>query len=118
MADEGKSTVERFGAMLKRLVDERGLVLDELSRLSGVSKATLRLHLQAVVLPRNAESMEMVEKIADALEVDPNDFIEYRVWRLEQALKEMPGNPVLMQEHRAAMKDYEKLLKIRGIRGR
>lgn len=104
--------------MLKRFTDERGLTPDTLASLSGVSKGMITVYVETKWLPTDTKDMEMVEKLADALEIDPDDFVEYRKWRLDQAMKKDPDKPVLIQEHRDAVREYETLPRLRRLRKR
>ncbi len=77
MAKE-KHTEEELRWALKKLLDKKKLTYEKLEKKSGVSKA----YLTKILVHNKIPSIEIIEKIANALELDPDYFKEYRILRI------------------------------------
>lgn len=80
---------------LRRFREEAGLSQPELYRLSGVSIGTIRAleqpyEKQRAGVPSRTRypSIETLERLAEALEVSPAEFAEYRLARARELLDE------------------------------
>ena len=78
-------TMEPISTALRELCDMRGISGAELWARAGVSKATLSryVHGSRGRAPDNRAARTII-KLARVLEVEPDYFLEYRVWRLMQ----------------------------------
>jgi transcriptional regulator with XRE-family HTH domain len=74
--------MEPFATALGRLVKERGLEQLELAVASGCSEGAISLYIADKRHPR----AETIARIAKALNLDPEHFIEYRRWKLHHVL--------------------------------
>lgn len=79
---ETKRTMEPFRDALNRLIEERGLMQLELATEADVSESAISLYRSG---KRNAKPAT-IAKIARALGLDPDYFIEYRRWHLHRLL--------------------------------
>lgn len=64
----------RLGAKLRRLREQKGLTLNELSRRSGVSLA----HISEIERGRSTASLKTLEKLAAALEVSTSSLLQVK----------------------------------------
>ena len=87
MARRRRFSTEPFGATVERLMDETGTTYRALSELTGLSAGYLN-HL--VHGNRPVPSIEVIRSIADALDVDPAHFREYRMRVIMERLEREP----------------------------
>jgi transcriptional regulator with XRE-family HTH domain len=78
---------EPFGPTIERLMNESGITYRALAAKTGLSAGYLN-HL--VHGNRPVPSNEVIEQLADALDVDPDHFREYRVRVITERLEAMP----------------------------
>ncbi len=79
---------EPFGPTVVRLMEENGVTYRGLAAQTGLSAGYLN-HL--VHGNRPVPSDEVVKKLADALGVEPEHFLEYRVRVITEQLERMPA---------------------------
>ena len=79
---------EPFGATVERLMDETGVTYRALAQKTGLSAGYLN-HL--VHGNRPVPSNDVIENLADALDVEPEHFREYRLRVITERLEEMPA---------------------------
>jgi transcriptional regulator with XRE-family HTH domain len=82
-----KFSEEPFGSTIEKLMTERGLTYRGLAAKTGLSAGYLN-HL--VHGNRPVPSKEVVARLADALDVEPEHFREYRLRVISDRLEEMP----------------------------
>ncbi len=87
MARKRKFSEQPFGPTLERLMDETGVTFRGLGAKCGLSAGYLN-HL--VHGNRPVPSNEVVERLAEALGVEPEHFLEYRVRVITDRLEHMP----------------------------
>ena len=87
MAKRRKFSSEPFGPTIERLMNETGVTYRALASRTGLSAGYLN-HL--VHGNRPVPSNEVVERLADALDVDPEHFREYRLRVITDRLEQMP----------------------------
>ena len=87
MARRRKYSEEPFGATIERLMAESGLTYRGLAAKTQLSAGYLN-HL--VHGNRPVPSREVVERLARALDVEPEHFREYRLRVITERLEEMP----------------------------
>jgi transcriptional regulator with XRE-family HTH domain len=87
MARKRKYSEESFGATIERLMGETGLTYRGLASRTNLSAGYLN-HL--VHGNRPVPSMDVVERLANALGVEPEHFREYRLRVIADRLEEMP----------------------------
>jgi transcriptional regulator with XRE-family HTH domain len=87
MARRRKYSDEQFGATIERLMTETGLTYRGLAAKTDLSAGYLN-HL--VHGNRPVPSKEVVERLAEALGVEPEHFREYRLRVISDRLEEMP----------------------------
>ncbi len=87
MARRRRFSEEPFGPTLVRLMAETGVTYRALAASSGLSAGYLN-HL--VHGNRPVPSNEVVEKLAEALGVEPEHFREYRLRVITERLEQMP----------------------------
>ena len=87
MARRPKFSDEPFGATIERLMAERGVTYRGLADLTGLSAGYLN-HL--VHGNRPVPSNDVVERLAAALDVEPEHFREYRLRVVTERLEGMP----------------------------
>ena len=78
---------EPFGPTIERLMDESGLTYRSLADKTDLSAGYLN-HL--VHGHRPVPSNEVIERLADALAVEPEHFREYRLRVITERLERMP----------------------------
>ncbi|MFP5112721.1 helix-turn-helix domain-containing protein [Bacillaceae bacterium C204] len=71
-----------FGIKLNKLRKEKGYSINKLSELTGISKSYLSLLEREV---QNNPSIDIIEKIAKALEVDINYLIRSTEYKVSQS---------------------------------
>ncbi|MBV8478962.1 MAG: helix-turn-helix domain-containing protein [Actinobacteria bacterium] len=87
MARKRRFSVEPFGATVESLMNEVGVTYRELAARTGLSAGYLN-HL--VHGNRPVPSNDVVKTLADALDVDPEHFREYRLRAITDRLEAMP----------------------------
>ena len=87
MARRRRFSEQPFGPTIERLMTETGTTYRALAATTGLSAGYLN-HL--VHGNRPVPSNEVVETLAEALEVEPEHFREYRVRLITEKLEEMP----------------------------
>jgi len=78
---------EPFGPTMVRLMEETGLTYRSLAAKSGLSAGYLN---HVVHGNRPVPANGVVERIAEALGVEPEHFLEYRVRVITERLERMP----------------------------
>ena len=87
MARRRRYSNEGFGPTIERLMSDTGLTYRGLASKTDLSAGYLN-HL--VHGNRPVPSNDVVERLAGALEVDPEHFLEYRLRVITHRLEEMP----------------------------
>jgi transcriptional regulator with XRE-family HTH domain len=87
MAKRRKYATESFGPAVERLMNESGVTYRALAAKTGLSAGYLN-HL--VHGNRPVPSNEVVKTLADALDVEPEHFREFRVRVITDRLETMP----------------------------
>jgi len=87
MAKRRRYASEPFGATVERLMNESGVTYRALAGKTGLSAGYLN-HL--VHGNRPVPSNDVVETLADALDVEPEHFREYRLRVIAERLETMP----------------------------
>jgi transcriptional regulator with XRE-family HTH domain len=87
MAKRRRFSTEPFGRSVERLMNEQGVTYRGLADRSGLSAGYLN-HL--VHGNRPVPSNGVIDRLADALEVEPEHFREYRLRVITERLEEMP----------------------------
>ena len=87
MARRRRYASESFGAAVERLMNDTGVTYRALAAKTGLSAGYLN-HL--VHGNRPVPSNEVVETLAEALDVDAEYFREYRLRVITEKLEEMP----------------------------
>ncbi|HLX19502.1 MAG TPA: helix-turn-helix transcriptional regulator [Gaiellaceae bacterium] len=87
MARKRRFSIEPFGATVESLMNEVGVTYRELAARTGLSAGYLN-HL--VHGNRPVPSNDVVKTLADALDVDPEHFREYRLRAITDRLEAMP----------------------------
>ena len=88
MARRRRFSTEPFGQTLERLMGESGVTYRGLADQTGLSAGYLN-HL--VHGNRPVPSNDVVVRLARALGVEPEHFLEYRVRTITERLEQMPG---------------------------
>ena len=88
MARKRKFSDEAFGPTMERLMDETGATYRGLAAKTSLSAGYLN-HL--VHGNRPVPSSDVIEKLADALDVDAEHFVEYRLRVITQRLLKTPA---------------------------
>ena len=78
---------ELFGPTMERLMEESGLTYRALATKTGLSAGYLN---HVVHGNRPVPSNDIVERLAGALGVEPEHFLEYRVRTITDQLERMP----------------------------
>lgn len=78
---------EPFGSTMVKLMDEAGLTYRSLAAKAKLSAGYLN---HVVHGNRPVPANEVIERIASALDVEPEHFLEYRVRVITQRLERMP----------------------------
>jgi len=87
VAKRRRFSEEAFGATVQRLMDEQGVTYRQLAAQTGLSAGYLN-HL--VHGNRPVPSNDVVKTLADALEVEPEHFREFRLRSITERLEAMP----------------------------
>ena len=87
MARKRRFSEQAFGATVEALMNEIGVTYRELAAKTGLSAGYLN-HL--VHGNRPVPSNDVVRTLADALEVEPEHFREYRLRAITERLEAMP----------------------------
>ena len=87
MARRRKYSAEAFGPTVERLMNETGVTYRALATKSGLSAGYLN-HL--VHGNRPVPSNDVVKTLAEALDVDPEHFKEYRLRVITEKLEALP----------------------------
>ncbi len=87
MAKRRRYSDEPFGPTVERLMDEAGVTYRGLAAQTNLSAGYLN-HL--VHGNRPVPSNDVVERLADALGVEPAHFVEYRLRQITERLERMP----------------------------
>ncbi len=87
MARKRRFSEEPFGATVESLMNEIGVTYRELASRTGLSAGYLN-HL--VHGNRPVPSNDVVQTLADALEVEPEHFREFRLRAITERLERMP----------------------------
>jgi transcriptional regulator with XRE-family HTH domain len=87
MARRRKFSEDQFGPTIERLMTETGTTYRALAAKTSLSAGYLN-HL--VHGNRPVPSNDVVETLADALDVEPEHFREYRLRLITERLEEMP----------------------------
>jgi transcriptional regulator with XRE-family HTH domain len=87
MAKRRKFSSEAFGPAIERLMNETGVTYRGLAGMSGLSAGYLN-HL--VHGNRPVPSNDVVRRLADSLDVEPEHFREYRLRVITERLEAMP----------------------------
>jgi len=87
LAKRRRYASESFGPAVERLMNETGVTYRALAARTGLSAGYLN-HL--VHGNRPVPSNDVVETLADALEVEPEHFREYRLRVITEKLETMP----------------------------
>ncbi len=88
MAKRRRFSEEGFGETVQGLMDEHGVTYRQLATRTGLSAGYLN-HL--VHGNRPVPSNDVVVTLADALEVEPEHFREYRLRMITERLEAMPA---------------------------
>ena len=88
MPRKRKFSEEPFGPTIERLMDEVGVTYRGLASKTGLSAGYLN-HL--VHGNRPVPSNDVIDKLADALGVEPEHFREYRLRVITERLERMPA---------------------------
>jgi transcriptional regulator with XRE-family HTH domain len=88
MPRKRKFSEEPFGPTIERLMDEVGVTYRGLAAKSGLSAGYLN-HL--VHGNRPVPSNDVIDKLADALGVEPEHFREYRLRVITERLEKVPA---------------------------
>ena len=87
MAKRRAFSKEPFGGTVERLMDEQGVTYRQLAARTGLSAGYLN-HL--VHGNRPVPSNDVIRRLAEALEVEPEYFREYRLRSITERLEAMP----------------------------
>jgi transcriptional regulator with XRE-family HTH domain len=87
VAKRRRFSEEGFGETVQRLMDEQGVTYRQLAGRTGLSAGYLN-HL--VHGNRPVPSTDVVERLAEALDVEADHFLEYRVRMITERLEEQP----------------------------
>jgi len=87
MARKRRFSEEPFGPTMERLMDESGLTYRALASKTRLSAGYLN---HVVHGNRPVPSNDIVERLAAALGVEPEHFLEYRVRTITERLERMP----------------------------
>jgi transcriptional regulator with XRE-family HTH domain len=87
MARKRRFSEQPFGPTMVRLMDESGMTYRKLASAAGLSAGYLN---HVVHGNRPVPSNDVIERIAKALGVEPEHFLEYRVRLITERLETMP----------------------------
>ena len=84
-------TMEPLRTALRQLLDEQEMTDTELMARADLSPATVSLYLSGKRGRRmNSQAIETVRRLAAALGVEPDYFLEYRIWRVQEIMRRCP----------------------------
>jgi transcriptional regulator with XRE-family HTH domain len=87
MARKRRFSEETFGPTIERLMAEAGITYRQLATRSGLSAGYLN---HVVHGNRPVPSDDIIRRLGDALGVEPEHFLEYRLRVITQRLEQMP----------------------------
>jgi transcriptional regulator with XRE-family HTH domain len=87
VARKRRFSEETFGPTIERLMAEAGITYRQLAARSGLSAGYLN---HVVHGNRPVPSDDIIGRLADALGVEPEHFLEYRLRVITQRLEQMP----------------------------
>jgi len=87
MARKRRFSEEPFGPTMVRLMDESGTTYRRLASAAGLSAGYLN---HVVHGNRPVPSNDVIQRIAGALDVEPEHFLEYRLRVITERLEKMP----------------------------
>ena len=87
MARKRRFSEEPFGPTMVRLMDESGTTYRKLAGAAALSAGYLN---HVVHGNRPVPSNDVIERIARALDVEPEHFLEYRLRLITERLEKMP----------------------------
>lgn len=88
MPDSPPQTLEPFGKALARIMEERGLTQEALSYLTRYNQATINRYVTGKRGRQiNEETVTTMSDIAVALGLDPEYFVEVRIYRAWQQVE-------------------------------
>lgn len=87
MARRRRFSEQPFGPTMVQLMEEAGMTYRSLAAKAGLSAGYLN---HVVHGNRPVPANDVVERIAGALRVEPEHFLEYRVRVITERLEEMP----------------------------
>jgi len=87
MARKRRFSEEPFGPTMVRLMDESGTTYRKLAAAAGLSAGYLN---HVVHGNRPVPSNDVIERIARALDVEPEHFLEHRLRLITERLEKMP----------------------------
>lgn len=80
--------MEPMALALKALMTERCMSEIELAYIAGVSASTVNLYVNGHRARRmNSQSLPVVRRLSRALQVKPDHFVEYRLWKNQRILE-------------------------------
>lgn len=87
MARKRRFSEEPFGPTMVRLMEESGTTYRKLAAAAGLSAGYLN---HVVHGNRPVPSNDVIDRIARALDVEPEHFLEYRLRLITERLEKMP----------------------------
>jgi transcriptional regulator with XRE-family HTH domain len=91
----------KLGNLIGEELKKQGKSYEDISKVTGISKT----YLTDIIVKGKIPSLEIVEKICDALGIDPKQLREYRVLLIQDKLSK---NYLFLKEEQ--LNDIEKLL--------
>lgn len=83
-----KPNIEPMDSALRAIMAERCMSEIELAYIAGVSASTVNLYVNGHRGRRmNTQSLRVVRRLARALKVRPDYFVEYRLWKNQRILE-------------------------------
>lgn len=83
---------EPMSTALAGLLEERGMTQAQLWRAAGVSQGAISRYLSGTRGTRiDSRGARALEKVAGALDIGPEYFLEYRAWMVRQVALDDPG---------------------------
>jgi transcriptional regulator with XRE-family HTH domain len=112
-----RRTTKPLAQALRDLMDERGITDGiEMSGVADVSAATVSLYLNGKRgLRMNSQAIKTVGKLAGALGVDPDYFVECRQLKVRQMADEAVKEGILEPEDFAAYLEVQRELRKAGV---
>jgi len=101
--------MEPISTALRQLRDERGMTDTDVWAAAGISSAALSRYMHGTRgLLLDNRGARTVRRLAQVFEIDPEYFVEYRIWRLYRLARVDP---------RAALAAYEVAMESARLRG-